>query len=294
MTTVRTTQQTMGAQTFANLQTSLDRLQNLQERLSSGKRVERPSDDPTSVDAALRYRSQLARSEQHQRSIDDAQGWLGSADTALSGANNLLQQVHDLVLQGMNGATSATSRNALATQVDEIAQSLQSIANTRYAGRPIFGGTAGTDVAYSATGQYVGDGSSVTRMVDDQTVVTVGFPGPQAFGAAPNDVFANLAKVANDLRNAPQNLGADLTTVEGDQQRVLDALGLVGARSNTLEGIKNRATASDTNVAGLLSTAEDIDLPKAIMDLNLQNSAYQAALAATQKVIQPSLVDFLR
>jgi len=290
----RVTQQTMGAQSFANLQASLDRLQGLQERLSSGKRVQRPSDDPTSMGAALKYRTQLARSAQYQRSIDDAQGWLGTADTSLRNTNTLLQQVHDLVLQGMNASVGPSQRQAIASQVDEIGKSLLGVANTTYLGRPVFGGTVAGTVAYGPAGQYVGDSVAVTRMVEENTVVTVGFPGTQAFGSPPNDVFTALATIAADLRSAPENLGADLGSLEQRMQSVLDAAGVVGAREQTLEGIRSRAQEADVSLRGSLSEAEDIDLPKALMDLNLQQAAYQAALAATQRVIQPSLVDFLR
>ncbi len=77
-------------------------------------------------------------------------------------------------------------------------------------------------------------------------------------------------------------------------RNVSDALGEIGARYNRVETMKNRANHQIVTLRSSLSEVEDIDLPATIMDLQLQETAYKAALSATARVIQPSLVDFLR
>jgi len=290
----RITEQTMGAQTFSNLQRSLDRLQSLQEDLSSGKRVSRPSDDPASVSAAMRYRSELARIDQDNRSIDDAKGWLGAADIALQSSNTLLQRVRDLVLQGINGAMSPADRQAIAAEVHAIRDQLLSVANTKYLDRPIFGGATAGTAAYDPNGQFVGDLSPVSRTVGPGSTIDVAIAGPQAFGASPGDVFATLATIESDLTTSSPNLSTDINTLDQHIRTVLQGVALVGAREQMVESTKSRAADDEIAFRGHLSEAEDVDLPKTLMDLNLQQSAYQAALEATRRVLQPSLVDYLK
>src|SRR5207244_7991884 len=115
----------------------------------------------------------------------DGLGWLGTADSALTGAVEQLHSVRDLVLQGLSpgGAGSSQAPLALASQVDGIRQTLINVANTRYLGRPVFGGTTAGTQAYDSTGTYVGDSGTVARTVGDGVRVRVDTSGPAAFGA---------------------------------------------------------------------------------------------------------------
>jgi flagellar hook-associated protein 3 FlgL len=285
---------TLGRRTFGHLDASLHRLKDIQEQLASGKRVSRPSDDPVSVGWALHHRLELTRVAQYQRNISDARGWLDTADQALQQAHRVLQQVRDIVLQGTNAPIGASERAALASQVDELRQALIGIANTRYLDRPVFGGTTDSTEAYDDNGQFLGDLGAVERAIGPDAWLTVAIPGPTAFGAPPADVFSTLSDIASGLRFGSPALGPQLDTLDQRMAAVLDAAGLVGARQHLIEGISGRLGAQETDLQASLAEAEDVDLARAVMDLMLRQAAYQAALAATERVIQPSLLDFLR
>ena len=105
----------------------------------------------------------------------------------------------------------------------------------------------------------------------------------------------DLTQIADDLRNNPEGVVANnLDNLDTRVDRVLTALGDIGARTNRIENMRERATSDEINLKTRLSEAEDVDLPETIMELQLQEVAYQAALNATSRVIQPSLLDFLR
>jgi flagellar hook-associated protein 3 FlgL len=169
------------------------------------------------------------------------------------------------------------------------------VVNTKYLDRPIFGGTSASTLAYDPSGTFVGDTNAVTRSVGPGQTVQVNVTGPQAFGPQGADLFTVLSNLSNDLRNNPAAVNAsDLSAIDTAASRVRNALGEVGARSAQLQTTKTRSDDLLLNLRDSLSKIEDIDLPKAATDLQIQQVSYQAALAATARVIQPSLVDFLK
>src|SRR4051812_20139586 len=113
----RTTENIISTTTLNNLQMSLQAMQNYQTQLSSGKLINRPSDDPSGAVQAMGIRSQQARSAQYSRNATDGLSWLGTADNTLTSAISEIQRVRTLVLQGANGTSDASSRNAIAAEI---------------------------------------------------------------------------------------------------------------------------------------------------------------------------------
>lgn len=291
---MRITQQTMTARVGDNLQAALDRVSTLQERLSSGKAVQRPSDAPASAVAALRYRADIRRAEQLKRNADDAQGWLDTTDRALTSGLGVLNRARELVLQGSNGSMGPADRAAIAEEVDGLRQTLLAIGNTSYLGRPVFSGTASGTLAYDASGAYLGDAGAVDRAVAPNVTVRTNLTGPAAFGPGGADAFAVLSQLADHLRNDPSQLQADLTAVDGAMRRMTDAVAGIGARAKQVDDVRVRLEDGIVQSTNGLAEVESVDLPATIIELQLQEVAYQAALGATARVIQPSLLDFLR
>jgi flagellar hook-associated protein 3 FlgL len=298
---MRVTPTTMNRGVMTGLQTNLARLQRTQEQLSSGRRINRPSDSPTDTAQAMRLRGEQARTEQLGRNVDDGLTWLGSADSTLTQASSIVQRVRQLLVAGQNATNGPTEREAMAGEVDELRASLVDLGNTTYLGRPIFAGTQNVSAAFdTTTGAYLGNGDAVQRNVsaDGSGQVGVTIPG--------SAVFSTLFKGAGTDPGVLENISAALrsgdtsamNTALGDldqaSQTMQSAHSLVGARYNRLLGIQSKGEARLDTVNANLATAEDIDLPKTIIDMQIQQTSYQAALGATAKIIQPSLVDFLR
>jgi flagellar hook-associated protein 3 FlgL len=299
MTTIsRSTQSSLAAGVMANLQQNLDRLGRLQAKLSSGKEVARPSDSPVATGAALRYRSDLKASEQHLRNADDAIGWLGTIDSALTSSLGVVRRVRELALAGGNATADAGSRNAMAQEVDQLREQLIGLANTTYLNRPVFAGTADVPRAYDLGGNLVGDVASssaaVTRTVAPGVRVQINVVGLSVFGTSAGGLLKTLGDIADHLRTNPAALPGDISIIDANFSTLTNALSDVGARYNRIEAMQTRAQDAIATLRSGLSEVEDIDLPKTTMDLQLQQVAYQAALNATAKVIQPSLLDFLR
>jgi flagellar hook-associated protein 3 FlgL len=296
----RITQRSVSNTMMSGLQSNLGRLQNLQEQLSSGKQVSRPSDSPVKTVEALQFRSTIRRTEQYVRNADDGLAQLGAADAALTDGLALTRRVRDLVLTGMNDTLGAEGRAALASEIDALRDGLVGVANTRYLDRPVFGGNTSAPDAFTAAGSYAGDDGSVVRTVGAGVQVPVNVTGEAVFGANgdPDQLFRVLDGLSATLRagGAPMHdqLRSGLVSLDKGIDRVIASLGDIGARTNRLDTVKAAAEGSLISLANSLSEVEDIDLPKTIVDLQLQEVAYKAALGATARVVQPSLLDFLR
>ena len=242
-------------------------------------------------------------------------GWLGTAEDALASSVSSLQRIQTLTIAGANATSSDVSRKALADEIATVKSGLIGLANSEYNGRAIFAGTAnpGGQVpaksAYDADGTYNGNDGTVNRTIGAGASVQVNLGGESVFGTAgTNDIWTLIDDINSHLTSADpadQNkLNASYTvggvTVQSDMDRLTAALkniqnreSEVGARFNRVQTMQTRALNDIITVKTGLSNVENIDLPATIVALQLQNTAYQAALSATAKVIQPSLVDFL-
>jgi flagellar hook-associated protein 3 FlgL len=139
---MRIAERSAARNTLAGVQSNASWVAAVQEKLSSGRQITKPSDSPSGTAAALQLRAELKRMDRHQSSATDAMSWLSTVDSSLTSVSNQVQQVRSLVLQGLNsGSGDANSNEALAQQVDQARSSLLSLANTSYLGRPVFGGT---------------------------------------------------------------------------------------------------------------------------------------------------------
>lgn len=299
MSITRVTQTMLSQRSLEGMQLSLGRLARTQEQLSTGRVLNRPSDSPTDTTAAMRLRSSLADAKQYARNAQDGQGWLGQIDSALQSMVNETRRARELTLQGANsGAMSTAAREALAVEVEQLRESLIQQANTKYLDRPVFGGVTGGPVAYDETGTYVvatAHQTQVARTVADGISVRVDFDAQEAFGPAGADLFKDLADAANSLRSGnPTDISTSLEKLAGGLDRLTGALAEVGGRTNRLEASLQRAKDGELMLTSSLSEIENVDLPKAMVELQLQEVAYQASLAATARVMQPSLLDFLR
>ena len=297
MTAFRITQRSIAQRTNGNLQYALSRMAKTQDQLSSGRLISRPSDNPVGTVSSLRFRGDIRQTQQYVRNAEDGLGWLGAADNMLTSTLDQVRRARDLTMTGNNGSYGPGEREAIALEVEAIRDSLIGIANTQHMGRPLFGGTSAVSRPYAPDGTYIATPAGpevVGRTIAPGEDVRVNVTGPEVFGEGDENLFALLTQIAADLRGDTTNLTGDLAALDVRMRNITDSLGEIGARYNRVETMKDRANDQILSFKQSLSEVEDIDLPATIMDLQLQETAYQAALSATARVLQPSLVDFLR
>ncbi len=305
----RVTQSSVRTRTMASLQRNLNKTQQAQDQISSGKQLNRPSDSPTGTVTALQLRGEVRANKKYSNNADDAVGRLGVVQDNLQSSVELLTVARNLTLEAKSGGQSTPEANkARAAQLEQIKGNLVQFANSKYLDRPVFGGSTPDASAYDTGGRYVGEEAGETlRAIGPNAKVRVDVRGPEVFGDDqvddgngnkvdnPTQMFRVLDNIIDAMKSGDADaMDTGLQNLDKASDLVKSTLSDVGARYNRVTQMKQSAEDRLMSVSSQLSDIEDVDLPKAIMELQLQQTSYQAALAATAKVIQPSLIDFLR
>ncbi len=291
----RVTHQTVQRQTLANLQGNLSAMAALQAQLSSGKKISVPSDDPAGASDMLRLRGDQRALTQYARNASDGDSWLTTVDSALSSSLSALRRARDLTIQGGDGALGPTSREALAAELEGIRDTLVDQANASYVGRSVFAGTSDAGQAFGPGYAFTGSAtaSPVERRIGSGTTVRVDSDGAAVFGTGSDSVFALLDTIAADLRSGADPT-AHLDGIDTHMEAMLTEVSSVGARHAQVISATSALKDQELTVKTQLSGIEDIDLAEVILELQMQEVAYNGALGAAGKVLQPSLMDFLR
>ncbi|MCW2600987.1 MAG: flagellar hook-associated protein 3 [Frankiales bacterium] len=292
ISTYLTTSQSLGG--------ALERVQNAQAQIASGKVLTRWSDDASAAAAAERYRAQESDWTSYQRSGTDAQSWLGAADGALQSMSSILSRVKELTVSATSGALTGSSRTAIADEVDQLRTELKDLGNTTHLGRSLFGGFAATALTSASDGTvtFAGDGGNVQRQVSPTTTLTVNVSAKDVFGfnAGPGqDLFSTLTTLSTAVRAGDSPGLANIQTALASRQAdVLHALGTVGSTTNRVDNAYASGSVALQDLASRRSNLEDVDLASAVLTLNQAQAGYTAALGAASRANLPSLADFLK
>ena len=278
-----------------NLQAGATKMARLQDQASSQRAINRPSDDPAGTVESMRVRAAQRSNDQYARNIDDGNAWLTTIDSTLGRASDIMRRVRDLTVQGANdGAMSPTAKEAIAVELEGLKADLMVQANAKYAGRTVFAGNSNAGVAFNPDLTFNGtSGSTVDRRIGDDTKVRVDADGADVFGTGSTSAFGVIDTIVSELR-AGINVGARLSDLDLRMATMVSERAAIGVRQSQFE----RAAEANLEKSGSLEAqragVEDIDLGQVILNLKLQEVAYQSTLAVTARVLQPTLMDFLR
>jgi flagellar hook-associated protein 3 FlgL len=291
--------------TLSDLNEDLARVTRLQRKLSSGKEITRPSDDPYGASRALALRGDVEGLQQYQRNVADGTAWLNTCDTALSKVSDVLQRARELLIQSGNDAAGPQARAATANEIDQLIEAVKQEANVRYGGRFVFSGTATDTAPYALGGSdaYAGDAGVVTREIGPQVTVPINADISGLLGegqtAGDDKLLDTLRDIADHLRggtpaDADALRGTDLARIDANVDALNGLRADIGARTNRLAIAAARLTGLEESTMRLLSETEDADIAKTLVEYSTQQAAYNAALRAGANIVQSSLLDFLR
>jgi flagellar hook-associated protein 3 FlgL len=280
---------------LSDIQDVSSRLAKTHEKLSSGKELTKPSDDPYATSRALQYRAELAQNQQHQKAVDEANAWQNVTDTALSSINDVVLRVRDLAVQAANGSTPDSDRAVIGQEVAQLIDSAKSAANAQYAGRYVLSGTSTLTPPYStADDAYHGDAGGISREIGPGVQLSVNVTGDKVMGDASSGLIKTLRDVQAHLNaNDVTALSQDIKSIDAAHDAVVTARTDVGARTNRLDAAQSRLSQLEESTTSLLSNTEDADMAKTLIDASTQQAVYQSALRAGASIVQTSLLDFL-
>ncbi len=292
---MRVTQSMISQHTLRNMSSSYEKLMNLQEQATSGKKLNRPSDDPISAVKSLNYRTNLNENNQYKENFTEAYKWLDNSDGSLEEANKVMQRIRELTVSASNGTKLEDEREAIRLEVSGLKEHLVSIANKNIEGKFLFNGiNTGQAPVDNKSGTIVVGASEkpISIELSKGLSIDVSTDGTDVFSQA---FFDNLTKLEQSLAegSSGEEIGDQLSAMDENINAIISARTLIGARTNRLEIMEARLNEQGELLEKKLSDVEDIDFEKAIMDLQMQETVQRAALAVGAKIMQPSLVDFL-
>jgi flagellar hook-associated protein 3 FlgL len=278
-----------------NLSSNLTRLEKLQNQLSSGKKIIKPSDDPVSTSRLIELKSTLNANKQYSRNIDFLKTELNVADKALQDISSTLTRVKELAVRGANETLSQENRNAIAEEVDQLIDHLIQIGNTNVSGRYIFGGYKTSEAPLEKSGNavlYKGDGNLRSVEVSNNVLINASPTGKSLF--VDSGMFDTLVLLRDALLGGNiSQITETIDKIDAISDRVSSELSGLGARLSRVELTNDLLSEKYTKYADLLSKQEDIEIEEVVLKLYAQQNVYQASLISASRALQPSLINYL-
>ena len=270
----------------------------LTEQLSSGKRINRPSDDPMGSLKVSTLTTEKRSYVQYQRNIDAGNHLLNTSDSVLNEATNTLLRTKELAIQSLNSSLLPSDRNGLADEVASMRESLRALANTKTNNRYIFGGFQSTTAPYDPALGFVGDSNATQYDVGQGHKVKVTTAGGAAFGdGTPGtiDVFNNLLQLEVAIRAGFEvDMQDQLGTLETSVEQVIQTRQGLGIQMGRLQGAQAITDLMQEKIPDALSKIQDTDFAEVVAELKLVETSLEATLATSGRLMSgASLLDFL-
>ncbi len=304
MGSLRVTQNIIVQRTLSSLSNQTRRLLALQEQISTGQRVNRPSDDPVDARRGVNLRLLIGQNEQFIQNISDISSQLNETTTTLQQVVDNLQRARELTLQGASGTNSRAQLDGIAEEIDQLLEGILVAGNHQTNGRYIFGGSRTLSDAFDVTRNvggeitavtYAGDSERIDVSISEGIVVPYNEPGSSVFQGT-TDIYRTLIDIRDNLRSGNQAALQTSRIAELDEglEQVLRGQARLGAIQNRLERVSANTEDFIVQLRGVLSDKIDADVSETFVEFNVQTNVFNAALNAASRVIQPSLLDFLR
>lgn len=323
---MRVTNKMMSNNFLRDMRNNLQNMQTLQQQMTSGKEIRRPSDNPFKTARAMQLHTDISTNKQYNENIKDTINWLDVTDTALDQAGNVLQRVRELLVSAGNAGYGPDEKKAIKDEINQKVGELTQVLNTNFDGKYLFAGSRGltkpvmevTVDGNNSIEYQLKDGTSTTdltneevNMISHKLEVEVSQGVKLEYNISAKDVlqFSATKDLNSVLKNITTHLDGNSVGTEDpaealngeDLQDITDAINNllrlrseVGAKQNRMEGAKDKNVDENFNMTEILSETEDIDITEKTMQYATMQTVYVASLQTSAKVIQPTLMDYLR
>jgi flagellar hook-associated protein 3 FlgL len=236
----------------------------------------------------MELNSSIAANDRSATNIEEGIGWLNTTDSALGQVGDSLQTVLEKTVEGGNGGYDTQERQALKDYIEQLKQQVIQIGNTNFDGRYIFGGDKTTNPPLDSNGNYLGSNNGLVREFSPGVTIDIGTSGSkfQEVVGTLNSIISRL-----DTNTPPTDM---LTELQGRMDDMLAMRSKAGALSHRLEAMKSKNGDETLNMTQLLSKTADIDIAQKTIEYKMAENVYMASLQTGAKILQPSLLDFLR
>lgn len=297
---MRVTQGMLSNNMLRNLMNSQTKMSDYMEQLYTGKKISRPSQDPVIAVKGINHRAEVSQIEQFKRNTGEIHNWMDNSDAALDKATQAMQRMRELAVQASNDHNDREERESIRREVNELKEHLIDVANTNVNDKYIFNGTNTAETPVEFDDDYMitsvsENNEAVEIAISNQTELQANVDPTKIFT---DDLFDDIDKFMERLSGSEDidehQIDKSISDLDKHINNGIDSRAELGARMNRLELIENRLDEQKVIATRTMSENEDVHMEEAITNLITQESLHRAALAAGSRVIQPTLIDFLR
>ena len=269
------------------------------QQLSTGKRVNTPSDDPAAAAANVGLQYQMAADDQYNQSMSSVTGALQTADSTLSSVTTLLDQAITYGTEAGGSGLSASNRQVLAAQIQNVQSQIVNLANTTYQGDYIFAGTATQTKPFTAdptdptgmTIQYNGNSSTNSVEISSGQMMQTSVSGDQIFAGSAN-VFNALQQMAQAAQSG-SDMTAPMASLQAALQQISGRQAVYGNAEQRLQNTESFLASDKVELSQQQNNLIGVDLDQAVTNMQQAATARQAALSAGGQINQLSLLNYL-
>ena len=322
---MRITNSMMSKSFLRDLNRNQSYMKKINDQLTSGKEISRPSDNPYKVARSMQLSSDISTSKQYNENIKDTTNWLDTTDTALQQLEKSMQRVRELMVSSGNAAYGSDEKKAIKDEINEKINEMSQILNTTFDGKYIFGGTKVNSKPVTVNEESTGNNKIYFsdkdgNMIDDITSkeienikssldAEVSQGVTMKYNVSATEILTfkdksgkevNLMNLLNDItnnldssENSDEVIKGNLTDMDSSISNMLKVMAEVGAKQNRMESAAAQNEEQIFNLTDILSQTEDIDFAEKTIEATVAQSVYMAALQVSARIVQPTLLDFL-
>lgn len=330
---MRITNRMMTSSFLNDMQRNLNKMNKIQNQLTSGKEVRRPSDNPFIVARSMQLNGDISANEQYNSNIKDTINWLDATDTALGQLTDTMQRIRELMVSAGNAAYGEDEKNAIKDEINQRIEEVGTILNSSFDGKYIFGGSRATFkpviteknengnnvISYAGKDGEIIDLNTDSYkekaqldMLDKKLSVEISKGVTMEYNVTSKQILEfndgvgesiNLMSLLSDITNNISSKDLDesskltnenLKDITSSIDNLLKIRAEVGAKQNRMESAQLKNEEENFNLTEVLSANEDINFTEKTMQSATMQTIYMASLQTSAKVIQPSLLDYIR
>ena len=270
--------------------------------VSTLKTIRDISDNPVGMTRAIRYKDQISSYEQHVKNMDLTKGYMETTEQALTGITDNLIRAKELSVAMANDTYNAASRDAAAREIREIIDEVVLVGNTNYNGRFVFGGFRNQTPPLTEDGNFIGDDGKIFVEVSPGAFRPINIPARNLFVPTEEERDAGHFNLVQALQNLYEGLSENdksmiqksMNEIEFHTEKVTSYQASIGGMWNAVNNTQTRVSRDVDASKGTLSEIEDADAFKVMSDFKKTEAILQSTLLASNKVLQPSLLNFLQ
>lgn len=324
---MRITNASMVRSHLYDTQNNLTNMSKINQQISTGKVINTVSDDPHKAIKIMNINNEIKYTEKYNYNIDESVGWMNTTDGALDNVGNLLGEIKETILKVGNGTYSQNEMKSLNEDMNEKIKQLADTLNSTHGGKYLFGGSSVDDAPITVIENPDGtvklefskdkNGQTIPNTDDLKADISSGINIDYniSVGEILNikdgngntvnllDEINNLSTLMNDIANGDEQTAAKAKeTLLNDTKGKIDTLfdhvvnerTSLGVRVSTAEKIKELNDEDILNIQDVLSKTQDTDVVEKFIELRSAEMIYQASIQVGAKLIQPTILDYIR